>query len=117
MTNESPLVRLITRYSKFLGGIDVARALRDNEEARARWLSQYLGVEVEPSAIDVEGEVRRIRAMYEWLLVEEADAQRAVVEAKRLGVPTVDVAGKLRWLRRRRDFLRRVLREIKATGG
>jgi len=40
-----------------------------------------------------------------------------VVEAKRLGVPTVDVAGKLRWLRRRRDFLRRVLREIKAAGG
>ena len=114
MSNESPIIRLLTtKYARFLGGIDASRAIRDNEDARVKWLSEYLGITVEPRGYDAYGEVRRIKVMYEWLRIEEANVQRAVAEARRMGVPLSNVDGKLKRIRRRREFLRRLLREIK----
>ncbi|ABW01261.1 hypothetical protein [Caldivirga maquilingensis] len=117
MSSESPLIKLLTtKYSRFLGGIDASRALRDNEEARVKWLSDYLGINIEPQGYDAYGEVRRIRVMYEWLRIEEANVQGAVAEARRMGVPLSNVEGRLRGIRRRREFLRRLLREIRNSG-
>ncbi|WP_291767644.1 hypothetical protein [Caldivirga sp. UBA161] len=112
--SESPIIKLLTsRYARFLGGIDASRAIRNNEEARVKWLSEYLGINVEPQVYDAYSEVRRIKVMYEWLRIEEANVQRAVAEARGLGVPLSNVDGKLSGIRRRREFLRRLLREIK----
>ncbi|MGC9135406.1 hypothetical protein [Caldivirga sp.] len=117
MSSESPIIRLlVSRYSRFLGGIDASRALKDNEEARVKWLSEYLGITVQPHEYNAYEEVRRIRVMYEWLRLEEANVQGAVAEARRMGVPLSNVDGKLRGIRRRREFLRKLLREIRDKG-
>lgn len=111
MTSDSPLMRLLLKYSRFMGGIDASRALRDNEEARVRWLRQYLGIDVEPSSYDVSGEVRRIRAMHEWLMIEEANMQRAIVDAKSMGLAQGSVSNKLRQIRSKRRLLAKILKE------
>jgi len=113
------LAYIARKLGKYLGGIDVEKAMRlmseENEEKHAIYVMRELKLDHMPSIEQRLSDVDRLRIMLDYVNREIARYQSLIADAKAMGIPQSSIPEQLKQLYRLRRRLRRLIRELNGS--
>ena len=110
------LAYIARKLGKYLGGVDVEKAMRlmseENEEIHAIYVMRELKLDHMPPIEQRLSDADRLRIMLDYVDREIARYQSLIADAKAMGIPQSSIPEQLKQLYRLRRRLRRLIREF-----
>ena len=102
---------LVKKLGKYLGGIDVEKALKDNEEIHKIYVMRELKLDHEPPGEFISPRAR-LMLLKEMIEREIKREQALIADAKMHGIPQSNIPNRLRQLIKMRRKIMKMMREM-----
>jgi hypothetical protein len=102
---------LVKKLGKYLGGIDVEKAFKDNEEVHKIYVMRELKLDHEPPGDEINPRAR-LMLLKEMIEREIKREQTLIADAKMRGIPQSNIPNRLKQLIRMRRKIMKMMREM-----